>query len=358
MKNITGEIDVRVNRVLRTMFYISAIWVFLDLFTGGSNLGDKFFMIVIGFGVVAIYELILLVKNRDFIKLLEPDLSKVSYYVVMRYVKIFLILSLIGLVVSAPVEIFDIIDWKINEYSLGFYIPSLMQSIAIAILGYVMVVEVLFIKNGLKELLIKGISLILMLIISLSISNDFYINSLVAMYFVIYGGICFVCAYDKLLSKGNPSYINSYLIVCGLGYLMILEAVNLIASGNYGLQIGNGFKHGNLGTFILYVIVVYIIQVLINILVLQYVKKLNISFKSIYKKVVMIVYVIPAFELMIFSYVISNDTGVWNHLLFTTVGFVYFILTAIITYLLFIGKFSVNTDIMKGVNNAYSNWIE
>lgn len=43
MKNITGEIDVRVNRVLRTMFYISAIWVFLDLFTGGSNLGDKIF---------------------------------------------------------------------------------------------------------------------------------------------------------------------------------------------------------------------------------------------------------------------------------------------------------------------------
>lgn len=358
MKNITGELDVRVNRVLRILFYISAIWMFSDLLTDGNNLGNKFFVIVIAFGVIAIYELVLLVRNRDFVKLLEPNLSKASYYVVMRYVKIFIVLTLIGLVVSVPVDFHNIINWKVNDYSLWLYLPSIMQSIAVVVLGYLMVIEIFFIKSGYKDLFIKGVSLALMFIVSVIISSDFYLNSLLTMYFVIYGGIYFVCGYDALRSKRVPNYLNTYLIVCGLGYLVILEAVNLIISSDYNLHIGNGFKHGYLGTFILYVIVLYIIQVLFNILALQYVKKHKISSKSIYKKIVMFIYIIPAFELMVFSYIISNDTGVWNHLLFTSVGFGYFILSVITTYLLFMGKFSIKTDLMKGVNDAYSNWIE
>lgn len=347
MKNICNELDPRLPKVYKAIFFGSLAIVILRQFIFPYMSGFVPLVVCAVYGMLAIYELVLLAKNIKFINLIEDNILRVVYYQLMRYIK--------------PLIILSIIMWFTNfDNFLPFWwggseVDSFMLYGAILIYVYMFLLEALVIQTEIHKVIIK---LVIYLGITLlcTIPYLFSMANLLLVYILTSANLIY-------LSKQKQqqfNYLNLYLIV-NLTIVLVSTALISICADNLKNQVfaiasmGPVFKIGSIALFIIF----FGLQLIVGLIIAKALEaKLKYCVRPGYQTLALIAWQLPIYQLVqsMFGGTDAIGIGVITVELAIIVGCL--ICSVIFTYKSVCGTWFSNQKIIRGVDDAYVKWVE
>ncbi len=351
MKIISKELDSRVINIYKVMVLAALLFCWSGIILDFNDV-LKLFIIGCGFGLLAIYELNLLTKNRSFVLLLEPDINQVVYYQLMRYIKVVMIVAL-SLGITSQISLFNI--HRYNDFDTIAWFSVL------SIYTYMSLLELSVLKTKLSEVIGKAIIYgIVTILISGNLDAPIMVSGiaiLLSMYCVI--GLNFASIARK--TKHTCKYVNFSLVINGL--LAILAgflASNITRQFGYsGMYDEELYKFNttlfNILRTELRLVIVLAVCVFIAHIIMQ---RFKVRTRSEYKYVIFTIWQLPIFS-VIFNIIIRfyGYTSKYPVEILTMV-IVYVLVNLAVTYRLVFKNLFNTTRVAEGVNNVYTKWID
>ncbi len=351
MKIISKELDSRVINIYKVMVLAALLFCWSGIIFDFNDV-LKLFIIGGGFGLLAIYELNLLTKNRSFVLLLEPNLNQVVYYQLMRYIKVVMIVAL-SLGITSQISVLSIHRYNDFETIAWFSVLS--------IYAYMSLLELRILETKLSKVIGKVcIYVVATLVIAANLDTPIIIHGiaiLLSMYIVI--GINFVSIARK--SKQTCKYVNFSLVINGLLAISVgLVVSNITRQFGYSGMYDEELYKFNTALFNILrtefrLVIALGIGVFATHLIMQ---RFNVTTRNEYKYVIFAIWQIPVFSL-IFNIIIRfyGYTSKYPVEILTMV-IVYGLVNLAFTYRLVFKNLFNTTKVVEGVNNVYTKWID
>lgn len=345
MKNICNELDNRVNGIFKLLTMIALGFMLVGFFISKQFIFFAGIGTVVAFGILAIYELLLITRNLEFVSFLEKDIVKLTYQQLMKYVKLYyLVVVGFTIAVNSPITTYGRFGFV---YSSGIEIYG-----AVALVIYMLLFELFVLKTKLIQIIVKYLLFVGLQFFILIFSR--YTLVLFPLIYVLF------CVNIMILGKQSGTkvnYINKYLFI---NTIFAAMATNFIT-----MQFGGGYYYYSTYQVDSWRQVIQHLMINTSSLILMsYLSQLLcLKFKATAKKQVYLVlnFMVWIMPSLFIAHRVMYST-LFNDFIFNLETSVLFIVTVIINlivaYIVTFGKGLKSTKVIDGVNNAYNKWFE
>lgn len=344
MKNICNELDNRVNGIFKLLTMIS-----LGLMVVGFLISQEFVLFagigtVVVFGILAIYELLLIARNLEFVNLVENDLVKLTYHQIMKYIKLYyLVVVGFTIAVNSPLTVYNHSFGFIYRTGIGIYG-------AVALVIYMLLFELFVLKTNIIQIIIKYV---------LFVGFQFF-TVILGVYALVLIPLIYVFLSINIMILGKQrgtktNYINMYL------FINIIFAT--IATSIITIKLGGTIYESYYFSSWDRIFRILIINVS-SLIIMGYICRVMCGkFKASVKKQV---YLVINFMIWLMPsvFIVQRLMDTWAfyekpfRLEEVTLLIITIIINLIVAYIVTFRKNLNNIKVIDGVNNAYNKWFE
>lgn len=345
MKNICNELDNRVNGIFKLFTMISLVLMLVGFLINQEFVFFAGIGTVVVFGILAIYELLLIARNLEFVNFMENDLVKLTYQQMMKYVKLYyLVVVGFTIAINSPFTTHGGFDF-IYMSGIGIYG-------AVALVIYMLLFELFVLKTNVIQIVIKYV---------LFVGFQFFILIL-GIYTLVLFPLIYVlfCANILILGKQRKikvNYINKYLLINTTFASLATSFITIQLGGTQHLflyyQVDTGLQV--VQEIIIASSVLFIMGYLCKLMCLKY---KAIAKKQRYVVMNFMIWIMPSLFILkrtMYPFSYAEDRLTLGTI---SVFIVIMIINLIVAYIVVFGKGLKSTKVIDGVNDAYNKWFE